>query len=155
RGGVAYARRVDAHVGAQLRAERQVLVGPHDRRVPPGHLARAAGADPAAVAARGRRRLPARLSSPISRRLFRPMTYCVAIEVNDGLVFAADTRTSGSFDDVRVYKKLHVYEWPGDRVFVILSSGNLATTQLMNWRLKRDADDPNAPRSLRTFKHLY
>lgn len=83
------------------------------------------------------------------------MTYCVAIEVNDGLVFAADTRTSGSFDDVRVYKKLHVYEWPGDRVFVILSSGNLATTQLMNWRLKRDADDPNAPRSLRTFKHLY
>lgn len=83
------------------------------------------------------------------------MTYCVAIEVNDGLVFAADTRTSGSFDDVRVYRKLHVYEWPGDRVFVILSAGNLATTQLMNWRLKRDAEDPNAARSLRTYEHLY
>jgi len=83
------------------------------------------------------------------------MTYCVAIEVNDGLVFAADTRTSGSFDDVRVYRKLHVYEYPGDRVFVILSAGNLATTQLMNWRLKRDAEDPNAERSLRTYKHLY
>ncbi len=83
------------------------------------------------------------------------MTYCVAIEVNDGLVFAADTRTSGSFDDVRVYRKLHVYEYPGDRVFVILSAGNLATTQLMNWRLKRDADNPDAARSLRTFSHLY
>lgn len=83
------------------------------------------------------------------------MTYCVAIEVNDGLVFAADTRTSGSFDDVRVYRKLHVYEWPGDRVFVILSAGNLATTQLMNLRLKRDAEDPNAARSLRTYEHLY
>jgi putative proteasome-type protease len=83
------------------------------------------------------------------------MTYCVAIEVNDGLVFAADTRTSGSFDDVRVYRKLHVYEYPGDRVFVILSAGNLATTQLMNWRLQRDADNADATRSLRTFSHLY
>ena len=44
------------------------------------------------------------------------MTYCVGIEVNDGLVFAADTRTSASFDDVRVYRKMHVFEWPGDRV---------------------------------------
>jgi putative proteasome-type protease len=83
------------------------------------------------------------------------MTYCVAIEVNDGLVFAADTRTSGSFDDVRVYRKLHVYEYPGDRVFVILSAGNLATTQLMNWRLQRDAENPETTRSLRTFSHLY
>jgi len=36
------------------------------------------------------------------------MTYCVGIEVDQGLVFAADTRTSGSFDDVRVYRKMHV-----------------------------------------------
>ena len=83
------------------------------------------------------------------------MTYCVGIEVNEGLVFAADTRTSASFDDVRVYRKMHVFEWPGDRVFVIMSAGNLATTQLTISRLQRDADDPNAARSLRTFSHLY
>ena len=83
------------------------------------------------------------------------MTYCVGIEVNEGLVFAADTRTSASFDDVRVYRKMHVFEWPGDRVFVIMSAGNLATTQLTISRLQRDADNPDATRSLRTFSHLY
>lgn len=83
------------------------------------------------------------------------MTYCVGIEVDEGLVFAADTRTSASFDDVRVYRKMHVFEWPGERVFVIMSSGNLATTQLTVSRLQRDIDAPGAERSLRTFTHLY
>lgn len=83
------------------------------------------------------------------------MTYCVGIEVDEGLVFAADTRTSASFDDVRVYRKMHVFEYPGDRVFVLLSAGNLATTQLTISRLKRDAEDPNCTRSLRSFKHLF
>ena len=83
------------------------------------------------------------------------MTYCVGIEVDEGLVFAADTRTSASFDDVRVYRKMHIFEYPGDRVFVIMSAGNLATTQLTISRLQRDADDPQATRSLRSFTHLY
>ena len=83
------------------------------------------------------------------------MTYCVGIETDEGLVFAADTRTSASFDDVRVYRKMHVFEYPGDRVFVIMSAGNLATTQLTISRLMRDAEDPAASRSLRTFTHLY
>lgn len=82
------------------------------------------------------------------------MTYCVGIEVNEGLVFAADTRTSASFDDVRVHRKMHVFEYPGERVFVLLSAGNLATTQLTISRLQRDADDPGA-RSLRSFSHLF
>ena len=83
------------------------------------------------------------------------MTYCVGIEVDEGLVFAADTRTSASFDDVRVYRKMHIFEYPGDRVFVIMSAGNLATTQLTISRLQRDANDPQATRSLRSFTHLY
>jgi putative proteasome-type protease len=83
------------------------------------------------------------------------MTYCVGIETDEGLVFAADTRTSASFDDVRVYRKMHVFEYPGDRVFVIMSAGNLATTQLTISRLTHDAEDPNAKRSLRSFTHLY
>jgi putative proteasome-type protease len=83
------------------------------------------------------------------------MTYCVGIETEEGLVFAADTRTSASFDDVRVYRKMHVFEYPGDRVLVIMSAGNLATTQLTISRLMRDAEDPAAKRSLRSFTHLY
>lgn len=83
------------------------------------------------------------------------MTYCVGIEVDQGLVFAADTRTSASFDDVRVYRKMHVFEYPGDRVLVIMSAGNLATTQLTISRLQRDAGDPACTRSLRSFSHLY
>ena len=83
------------------------------------------------------------------------MTYCVGIETNEGLVFAADTRTSASFDDVRVYRKMHVFEYPGDRAFVIMSAGNLATTQLTISRLMHDAEDAKATRSLRTFTHLY
>ena len=83
------------------------------------------------------------------------MTYCVGIETDEGLVFAADTRTNASLDDVRVHRKLHVFEYPGDRVFVVMSAGNLATTQLALSRLRRDAEDPSATRSLRTFRHLF
>ncbi len=83
------------------------------------------------------------------------MTYCVGIEVDEGLVFAADTRTNASLDDVRVHRKLHTFEYPGERVFVVMSSGNLATTQLAISRLRRDAEDPDATRSLRTFSHLF
>jgi putative proteasome-type protease len=83
------------------------------------------------------------------------MTYCVGIETDEGLVFAADTRTSASFDDVRVYRKLHTFEYPGERVFAIMSAGNLATTQLTVSRLLHDAEDANAARSLRAFSHLY
>ena len=83
------------------------------------------------------------------------MTYCVGIEVDGGLAFAADTRTNASLDDVRVHRKLHVFEYPGERVFVVMSAGNLATTQLAVSRLRRDAEDPSAERSLRGFRHLF
>jgi len=83
------------------------------------------------------------------------MTYCVGIETDEGLVFAADTRTNASLDDVRVHRKLHVFEYPGECVFVVMSAGNLATTQLAISRLWRDAEDPSAVRSLRTFRHLF
>ncbi|HEY0972992.1 MAG TPA: proteasome-type protease [Solimonas sp.] len=82
------------------------------------------------------------------------MTYCVAIKVDDGLVFAADTRTSAGVDDVRTYNKLHVFDVPGQRVFVVLSAGNLATTQAVLAHLKRDIDN-QAPVSLLTVQHMY
>ncbi len=83
------------------------------------------------------------------------MTYCVAIKVNEGLVFAADTRTSAGVDDVRTYNKLHVFEFPGERVFVVLSAGNLATTQTVIAHLRRDLEDPNALTNLRKVRHMF
>jgi putative proteasome-type protease len=83
-----------------------------------------------------------------------PMTYCVAIKVHDGLVFAADTRTSAGVDDVRTYNKMHSFEYPGERAFVILSAGNLATTQSILTNLQRDMDNA-APVNLRTVRHMY
>lgn len=83
------------------------------------------------------------------------MTYCVAIKVDGGLVFAGDTRTSAGVDDVRTYNKLHAFEVPGERVFVMLSAGNLATTQAVLHQIRRDMDDPNAAVSLKTVRHMY
>ena len=57
------------------------------------------------------------------------MTYCVALRLNRGLVFAADTRTSAGNDNVAVFRKLHYWRRPGERVVVLMSAGNLAVTQ--------------------------
>lgn len=83
------------------------------------------------------------------------MTYCVGIEVQEGLVLASDTRTSASFDDVRSHRKMHTFQIEGERVFVVMSAGNLATTQLTISRLQHDMDADDGRPSLRTFTHLY
>ncbi|MBL8847837.1 MAG: proteasome-type protease [Hyphomicrobium zavarzinii] len=57
------------------------------------------------------------------------MTYCVALRLDSGLVFAADTRTNAGVDNIAQYRKLHFWRQPGDRVLVLLSAGNLAVTQ--------------------------
>ena len=57
------------------------------------------------------------------------MTYCVALRLNRGLVFAADTRTSAGNDNDTVFRKLHYWRKMGERVVVLMSAGNLAVTQ--------------------------
>ena len=83
------------------------------------------------------------------------MTYCVGIHVDGGLVLAADTRTSASFDDVRTYAKMHVFEKPGECVFVLMSAGNLATTQAVMSALRRDIENPDSEFSLFKATRLY
>ena len=83
------------------------------------------------------------------------MTYCVAIKVNDGLVFAADTRTSASVDDIRTYNKVHTIEFPGDRLFILMSAGNLATTQAVLAQIQRDLDSGDSVVNLKTVRHMY
>lgn len=57
------------------------------------------------------------------------MTYCVGLKIDRGLVFMSDTRTNAGIDSISTYRKMHVWEAPGERVLVLLSAGNLATTQ--------------------------
>ncbi len=66
------------------------------------------------------------------------MTYCVAINVDTGFVVCSDSRTNAGFDDVSVYRKMFTFVWPGNRVFALLSAGNLATTQLVVKRINAD-----------------
>ena len=57
------------------------------------------------------------------------MTYCVAIKLNAGLVFLSDSRTNAGLDNISTFRKMIVYERPGDRFMVLLSAGNLSITQ--------------------------
>lgn len=81
------------------------------------------------------------------------MTYCVAISVDAGLVFVSDSRTNAGVDSVSTYSKMHTFGNPGERQFVILSSGNLATTQGVISQIKRDIKR-FAPVNLMTVSHL-
>ncbi len=57
------------------------------------------------------------------------MTYCVALRLDSGMIFASDSRTNAGVDHIATFCKMRVYEKQGDRVIVLLSSGNLAITQ--------------------------
>lgn len=79
------------------------------------------------------------------------MTYCLAASVNAGLVFASDSRTNAGLDHVNSYRKLHSFIWPGDRVLILLSAGNLATTQAVMARLEQAAEEGAGLRTVRSL----
>lgn len=68
------------------------------------------------------------------------MSYCLAIQVDEGLVFASDSRTNAGVDRISSYRKMFTFEKPGDRALVILTAGNLAITQSVVTRLKEDIE---------------
>ena len=57
------------------------------------------------------------------------MTYCVGVKLDEGLIFASDSRTHAGVDNYAKFCKMTVFERAGDRVLVLLSSGGLAATQ--------------------------
>ena len=57
------------------------------------------------------------------------MTYCVGIRLDAGLVFLSDSRTSAGLDQISTFRKMIIYEKPGDRFMVMLSAGNLSISQ--------------------------
>ena len=73
------------------------------------------------------------------------MTYCVGMVLDEGLVFASDSRTNAGVDHVSTFCKMTVVETPGQGVIVMLNSGNLATTQQVVSRIKQYAVDAEKP----------
>ena len=65
------------------------------------------------------------------------MTYCVAMSLHEGMLFASDSRTNAGVDHVSTFSKMTVFEQPGERVIVLLNAGNLATTQAVVSTLKK------------------
>ena len=81
------------------------------------------------------------------------MTYCIGISLDAGLVLTSDSRTNAGIDHVSVYSKMHHCETTADRCLIILSAGNLATTQSVIQRVRRDVQE-NKPRNINTLNYL-
>ena len=67
------------------------------------------------------------------------MTYCVGIRLNAGLVFLSDSRTNAGLDQISIFRKMIVYEKPGDRFMTLLSAGNLSISQSVREILQVEA----------------
>ena len=65
------------------------------------------------------------------------MTYCIGIKTETGLVFASDSRTNAGLDNVNIYSKMLTHD-VGDRTIVIVTSGNLGTSQAVYNSIKKD-----------------
>jgi len=57
------------------------------------------------------------------------MTYCVGMRLNSGLVFLSDSRTNAGVDHIGSFRKMTLFENPGDRIMVLLTAGNLSISQ--------------------------
>lgn len=80
------------------------------------------------------------------------MTYCLGIVTHQGLVMASDSRTNSGHDQVNVFRKMHTFIQPGERVFIILTSGSLSLSQSVLTLLRKDF---NEGRGLATAPSLY
>jgi putative proteasome-type protease len=70
------------------------------------------------------------------------MTYCCGIQVRDGLVMIADTRTNAGLDNISTFRKLHVFVEPGQRVCALTSAGNLSLAQSVVSILSEGSENP-------------
>lgn len=87
--------------------------------------------------------------------IVRHVTYCLALRLEDSLIFVSDTRTNAGMDNVGTYRKLHVIDAGPDRVFALQSAGNLATTQEVLDRVRHDVKYPGEHESLATVEYLF
>lgn len=81
------------------------------------------------------------------------MTYCVAISIDAGLILTSDSRTNAGIDQVSTYSKMFRCKTTPDRSLVVMSAGNLATTQHVIEQINRDIAE-NQPVSLNSVDYL-
>ena len=72
------------------------------------------------------------------------MTYCVGLLLNEGMVLLSDTRTNAGLDNIATYRKMFVFEEPGERIVTIVTAGSLSITQTTMARLAEAIEDPEA-----------
>lgn len=86
------------------------------------------------------------------------MTYCVGLKLKAGLVLLSDTRTNAGVDNIARFRKMFVFEEPGERVVALMCAGNLGITQgvitHVTAAVKRSKIDPEIE-SVMTCDTLY
>lgn len=82
------------------------------------------------------------------------MTYCVAVRNQTGLVFLSDSRTNAGLDQISTFRKMHIFEVPGERVMVLLTAGNLAISQSVASGLRVMMGQDNE-KSLRSAPNMF
>lgn len=70
------------------------------------------------------------------------MTYCLALNLDEGIVCLSDTRTNAGVDNISKYKKMFTWKVPGERVICMMTAGNLAVTQAVMSLLQENIDTP-------------
>lgn len=83
------------------------------------------------------------------------MTYCAGVLLKDGIVMASDSRTHAGVDNIASFCKMTIFERPGDRVIVLLSSGSLAGTQAVISMLRQRAEAKDETPNLWTARTLF
>jgi putative proteasome-type protease len=86
------------------------------------------------------------------------MTYCVGLKLKAGLVLLSDTRTNAGVDNIARFRKMFVFQEPGERVVALMAAGNLGITQgvvtSLTTQMKQSRIDPEIE-SLMTCDTLY
>jgi putative proteasome-type protease len=72
------------------------------------------------------------------------MTYCVGLLLNEGVVLLSDTRTNAGLDNIATYRKMFIFEEPGDRIVAIVTAGSLSVTQTTLAVLSEAIENPDA-----------
>ena len=83
------------------------------------------------------------------------MTYCVGVMLDKGMIFASDSRTHAGVDNFAKFCKMTVFERRGNRVIVLLSSGNLAGTQAVISVLTQRCADGDAATNLMGARTMF
>ena len=83
------------------------------------------------------------------------MTYCVSMLLDAGMVFLSDSRTNAGVDHINTFRKMSIFQRPGERVMVLMSSGNLAITQQLVSMLRESMAAQDGRENLWTAPNMF